>query len=108
MGHGIAHACALAGIDTVLYDVDLGAVDTGLKLIRKDLDETVSVGPLRLADLVGLDVRMDAATYLHEASASAVFRPPELLERMVQEGKLRKKSGEGFFSWVEDGESDEC
>ena len=41
MGHGIAHVCALAGINTVLYDVDLGAVDMGLKLIRKNLDKTV-------------------------------------------------------------------
>jgi 3-hydroxybutyryl-CoA dehydrogenase len=66
------------------------------------------VGPLRLADLVGLDVQMDVATYLHEALGSDVFRPPELLERMVAEGKLGKKSGEGFYSWDEDGQSDEC
>ena len=284
MGHGIAHACAVAGIDTVLYDVDLGAVDTGLKLIRKDLDKIVStgelteqerdevlkriqrssdlafavqgaqliseaapesmdikrglfrlleqrvgedaifatntsslsitelsagmdhparflgvhffnpvheidlvevvwgtstsdvtlalvvefvealgkhailvqdspgftlgrlgivlcleairmveagvtgpeeidkamglvyghpVGPLKLADLAGLDVQMETAAYLHEALGSEVFRPPELLERMVAEGKLGKKSGQGFYSWdedgrsVEDGQSDE-
>ena len=277
MGHGIAHVCALAGIDTVLYDVDLGAVETGLTLIRTDLDKSVSmgklsapvrdevlsriqrssdlafavqgaqliieaapesmdikrglfrlleqrvgedtvfatntsslsiselstgmnhparflgvhffnpvheidlvevvwgvdtsevtraqivefveaigkypilvrdspgfassrlgmvlcleairmvearvarpedidkamglvyghpVGPLRLMDLVGLDVQMDAAIYLHGALGSEVFRPPELLERMVAEGKLGKKSGEGFFSWDEDGGSD--
>ena len=66
------------------------------------------VGPLRLVDLVGLDVQMDAATYLHEALAPEVFHPPELLERMVQEGKPKKRSGEGFFSWDEDGRSDEC
>ena len=46
MGHGIAHVCALAGINTVLYDVDLSAVETGLKLIRSDLDKTVSMGKL--------------------------------------------------------------
>ena len=278
MGHGIAHVCALAGINTVLYDVDLGAVETGLKLIRMDLDKTVSmgklpeperdkvlsriqrssdlafavqgaqliieaapesmdikrglfrlleqrvgedtvfatntsslsiselstgmdhpvrflgvhffnpvheidlvevvwgvdtsevtraqivefveaigkypilvpdspgfassrlgivlcleairmveagvarpedidramglvyghpVGPLRLMDLMGLDVQMDAAVYLHGALGSEVFRPPELLERMVAEGKLGKKSGEGFYSWDEDGRSNE-
>ena len=66
------------------------------------------VGPLRLADLVGLDVQMDAATYLHEALVTEVFRPPELLARMVQEGNLKKRSGEGFLSWDEDGGSDEC
>ena len=278
MGHGIAHVCALAGINTVLYDVDLGAVETGLKLIRTDLDKIVSigklseperdkvlsriqrssdlafavqgaqliieaapesmdikrglfrlleqrvgedtvfatstsslsiselsmrmdhparflgahffnpvheidlvevvwgvntsevtraqivefveaigkhpilvrdspgfassrlgivlcleairmvearvarpedidkamglvyghpVGPLRLMDLMGLDVQMDAAIYLHLALGSEVFRPPELLERMVAEGKLGKKSGEGFYSWDQDGRSNE-
>ena len=278
MGHGIAHVCALAGIDTVLYDVDLSAVETGLKLIRRDLDKTVSmgklrelerdkvlsriqrssdlafavqgaqliieaapesmdikrdlfrllerrvgedtvfatstsslsiselstgmdhparflgvhffnpvheidlvevvwgvhtsevtraqvvefveaigkhpilvrdspgfassrlgivlcleairmveagvtcpedidqamglvyghpVGPLRLMDLMGLDVQMDAAMYLHGALGSEVFRPPELLEQMVAEGKLGKKSGEGFYSWDVNGRSDE-
>ncbi len=65
------------------------------------------VGPLRLADLVGLDVQMEAAAYLHEALGSEAFRPPELLQQMVAEGKLGKKSGEGFYSWDEDGRSDE-
>ena len=46
MGHGIALVCAMAGLETVLYDVDLGAVDTGLKLIRTDLDKIVSLGKL--------------------------------------------------------------
>jgi len=50
---------------------------------------------------------MDAATYLHGALKSEVFRPPALLERMVAEGKLGKKSGEGFYSWEENGPSDE-
>ncbi len=278
MGHGIAHVCAVAGLDTVLYDVDLGAVDTGIKLIRQDLDNHVSTGklteperdealsriqrssdlafavqgaqliieaapesmdikqglfrlldqrvgedtifatntaslsisqlssemehparflglhffnpvheidlvevvwgedtsevtrsmvvefvqaigkhpilvrdspgfatsrlgvvlsleairmveggvtrpedidnamvlgyghpegPLRLTDLVGLDVQLEAAKYLYGALGSEAFRPPQLLEQMVAEGKLGKKSGEGFYSWNEDGPSDE-
>ncbi len=65
------------------------------------------VGPLRLTDLVGLDVQMEAAVYLHEALGSEAFRPPDLLQQMVAEGKLGKKSGEGFYSWDEDGRSDE-
>ncbi len=277
MGHGIAHVCAMAGVETVLYDVDLGAVDTGLKMIRSDLDKIVSTGklteperdevlariqrssdlafavqssqliieaapesmdikrglfrlldqrvgedtifatntsslsisqlssdmdhparfigihffnpvheielvevvwgedtsevtrelvvdfvqaigkhpilvrdspgfaasrlgiilcleairmveagvtrpedidtamvlayghpegPLRLADLIGLDAQMEAAVYLYGALGSEAFRPPELLKRMVAEGKLGKQSGEGFYSWSEDGPSD--
>ena len=60
------------------------------------------IGPLRLADLIGLDVQMDAASRLHEALGSETFRPPKLLERMVAEGKLGKKTGEGFYKWDED------
>ena len=57
------------------------------------------MGPLRLSDLVGLDVRLDIAKYLHGTLQSEAFRPPDLLKRMVAEGKLGKKSGEGFYLW---------
>jgi 3-hydroxybutyryl-CoA dehydrogenase len=57
------------------------------------------MGPLRLTDLVGLDVRLNIAEYLHQQLGSETFRPPEILRRMVREGKLGKKSGEGFYRW---------
>ena len=56
------------------------------------------VGPLRLTDLVGLDVRLAIARYL-ERTLGPRYAPPALLERMVAEGKLGKKSGRGFFTW---------
>ena len=56
-------------------------------------------GPLKLGDLVGLDVRLDIARYLHEALESPVFEPPALLERMVAAGRLGRKSGRGFYRW---------
>jgi 3-hydroxybutyryl-CoA dehydrogenase len=59
------------------------------------------MGPLRLTDLVGLDVRLHIAEYLHDKLGSEAFRPPEILLRMVSEGKLGKKSGEGFYKWNE-------
>jgi len=59
------------------------------------------VGPLKLTDLVGLDVRLNIAEYLHEALQTETFRPPDILRRMVSEGKLGKKSGEGFYNWAE-------
>jgi len=59
------------------------------------------VGPLKLTDLVGLDVRLSIAEYLHTALRSETFRPPEILRRMVSEGKLGKKTGEGFYKWNE-------
>jgi 3-hydroxybutyryl-CoA dehydrogenase len=57
------------------------------------------VGPLRLGDLVGLDVRLAIADHLRSALDSETFRAPEILRRMVAEGKLGKKSGEGFYRW---------
>ena len=57
------------------------------------------VGPLRLTDMVGLDVRLHIAEYLHGALQSDNFRPPEILRRMVAEGKLGQKTGEGFYRW---------
>jgi 3-hydroxybutyryl-CoA dehydrogenase len=56
------------------------------------------VGPLRLTDIVGLDVRLDIARNLQEAYGER-FAPPPLLEAMVAEGRLGKKSGRGFFDW---------
>lgn len=57
------------------------------------------VGPLRLTDMVGLDVRLHIAEYLHSTLGTETFRPPEILRRMVRDGKLGKKSGEGFYQW---------
>jgi len=57
------------------------------------------MGPLKLTDLVGLDVRLNIAEYLHRELGSEAFRPPEVLRRMVSEGKLGKKTGEGFYDW---------
>jgi 3-hydroxybutyryl-CoA dehydrogenase len=59
------------------------------------------MGPLRLTDLVGLDVRLHIAEYLCATLKSETFRPPAILRRMVSEGKLGKKSGEGFYQWNE-------
>jgi 3-hydroxybutyryl-CoA dehydrogenase len=61
------------------------------------------MGPLRLTDLVGLDVRLGIAEYLHGELGGEQYRPPELLRRMVAEGKLGKKSGQGFYDWTAEG-----
>lgn len=74
----------------------------------KDIDTALElgynhpVGPLRLTDLVGLDVRLSIAEYLHRELGSETFRPPEILRRMVAAGKLGRKSGEGFYKWNEE------
>ena len=58
------------------------------------------VGPLRLTDIVGLDVRLGIAEYLH-AHLGERFAPPQLLRDKVAAGELGRKSGRGFFSWTE-------
>lgn len=56
------------------------------------------IGPLKLTDMVGLDVRLAIAEYLHGQLGDR-FEPPALLRKMVTEGKLGQKSGEGFYKW---------
>ena len=74
----------------------------------EDIDKAMELGyrhpmgPLRLTDLVGLDVRLRIAMYLHRTLGSEAFKPPKLLKKMVGEGKLGQKSGEGSYRWDED------
>jgi len=91
----------------------LGVV-VGLQAIRmleegvasaEDIDRAMELGygypmgPLRLSDLVGLDVRLAIAEYLYKELGSDAFRPPQLLKQMVRAGKLGRKSGEGFYKY---------
>lgn len=57
------------------------------------------MGPLRLTDLVGLDVRLAIAEYLQRELGGEQFRPPQILRKLVRAGKLGKKTGEGFYRW---------
>jgi len=74
----------------------------------KDIDTAMELGynhpmgPLKLTDHVGLDIRLNIAEYLYQELGSETFRPPEVLRRMVEEGKLGKKSGEGFYNWTQE------
>ncbi|MCB5907450.1 3-hydroxyacyl-CoA dehydrogenase family protein [Streptomyces pinistramenti] len=56
------------------------------------------MGPLRLTDLVGLDVRLAIAEYLH-ATLGERFAPPQLLRDKVTRGELGRKTGQGFYVW---------
>ncbi len=60
------------------------------------------MGPLKLTDHVGLDIRLNIAEYLYRELGSEAFRPPDVLRRLVKEGKLGKKTGEGFYDWNEE------
>ena len=56
------------------------------------------IGPLRLSDIVGLDVRLDIARQLSKALGER-YAAPQILEEMVARGELGQKSGKGFFEW---------
>jgi 3-hydroxybutyryl-CoA dehydrogenase len=88
-------------------------VAIGLEAIRmfeegvasaEDIDRAMELGynhpmgPLRLTDLVGLDVRLGIAEYL-ASTLGPRFEPPQLLRDLVAEGKLGKKTGQGFYRW---------
>lgn len=72
----------------------------------EDIDRAMVVayrhpmGPLRLSDIVGLDVRLDIARNLRTALGER-YAPPRILEEMVARGELGQKSGKGFFDWPE-------
>ncbi|MEE2522171.1 3-hydroxyacyl-CoA dehydrogenase family protein [Pseudarthrobacter sp. J75] len=55
-------------------------------------------GPLRTTDIVGLDVRLGIAEYLHSTLGER-FAPPQILRDKVARGELGRKSGKGFFDW---------
>lgn len=70
-------------------------IDTGMRLGYR-----WPMGPLRLGDLVGLDVRLGIAEHL-AATLGPRFDPPQLLRDMVARGDLGAKSGRGFYDWPE-------
>lgn len=61
------------------------------------------VGPLKLTDMVGLDVRMAIGKDLAVALDNPAFEPPERMRRMVAAGELGQKAGRGFYEWTAEG-----
>jgi 3-hydroxybutyryl-CoA dehydrogenase len=57
------------------------------------------MGPLKVTDLVGLDVRLAIAEYLHRELGGAHYAPPAILRDKVRRGELGKKTGKGFYEW---------
>jgi len=71
----------------------------------EDIDKAMELGynhpmgPLKLTDVVGLDVRLAIAEYLFQALEDRQFEPPQILRDKVAKGELGKKTGKGFYSW---------
>lgn len=57
------------------------------------------MGPLKLTDLVGLDVRLAIANYLHQELKLPHYAPPRILKDKVAKGELGRKTGQGFYPW---------
>jgi 3-hydroxybutyryl-CoA dehydrogenase len=72
---------------------------------KEDIDTCMTlgagspVGPIRLMDLVGLDQFLDLSNNLHSMLTDPKYKPPSILIDLVAEGKLGRKSGEGFYQW---------
>jgi 3-hydroxybutyryl-CoA dehydrogenase len=71
----------------------------------EDIDKAMELGynhpmgPLKLTDQVGLDVRLAIAEYLYASLGKPQYEPPRILREKVKKGELGRKSGKGFYSW---------
>jgi 3-hydroxybutyryl-CoA dehydrogenase len=82
----------------------IGLLDEGFAS-REDIDASMTLGmnhpmgPLRLADFIGLDTVLQIAEVLHAEFRDPAYAPPPRLRRMVEAGRLGRKSGAGFYDY---------
>lgn len=79
-------------------------VEQGVATVR-DIDKAMELGyrhpmgPLKLSDHIGLDVRLAIAESLYKSLGESQYEPPQILRQMVQSGHLGRKVGQGFYRW---------
>ena len=76
---------------------DVCSIDTGMKLGTNQ-----PMGPLELADFIGLDTCLAILRVLHDGFGDGKYRPCPLLAKYVEAGWLGRKSGRGFYDYVQD------
>ena len=95
----VANRILLPMINEAIFTLDEGvasaeAIDEVMKLGMSH-----PMGPLALADLIGLDICLDILETLHRDFGDDKYRPAPLLRRMVAAGRLGRKSGQGFYAY---------
>ena len=94
--------CVMEGVGTKGRDLRIVLTIVGTK---EAIDSVMKlgmnhpIGPLALADLIGLDVCLDIMEVLHTGLGEAKYRPCPLLRKMVDAGRLGRKSGQGFYRY---------
>ena len=69
-------------------------------LVKKGLG--FPIGPFELGDLIGLDVGLDVISYLHDELGEPYYAPPRVLKTMVRAGRLGRKTGAGFYEYLQE------
>lgn len=96
----VANRILLPMINEAVFTLQDGVTDTaGIDAVMK-LGAAHPMGPLALADLIGLDVCLDILDTLHRDFGDDKYRPAPLLRRMVAAGRLGRKSGQGFHDYT--------
>lgn len=96
----VANRILLPMINEAIFTLQDGVADAaGIDAVMK-LGAAHPMGPLALADLIGLDVCLDILDTLHRDFGDDKYRPAPLLRRMVAAGRLGRKSGEGFHLYA--------
>ncbi|MEX2161598.1 MAG: 3-hydroxybutyryl-CoA dehydrogenase [Anaerolineales bacterium] len=95
----VANRVLMPMINEAILALDEGVADAeGIDTVMK-LGMAHPMGPLALADLIGLDVVLYIIEVLYRDFGDNKYKPAELLRRMVTEGKLGRKSGQGFYEY---------
>ena len=88
----------------VMVNEGICALSEGVASV-KDIDAAMKlganhpIGPLELADLIGLDVCLNIMNTLYENFKDSKYRPSYLLKKMVSAGQLGRKTGKGFYEY---------